>query len=128
MDWTITRRVVAKGDVDATVEVTATKGETTLTRKFDRITTEEQLKNEVRRWLQGYESANALSETGSLDITPDTPTRTQAEIERDEWYQDLGNLRFAQELITLGVLTGTETPVVNLRNKVKTNFKAGYIV
>jgi hypothetical protein len=127
MNWTITRRLIAKGDVDATIEVTATKEETTISKVFSRITNEEQLKNEVRRWIQDYENTKTLSETGAVDITITTPVQTQAEIERDEWFQDLGTLRFAQELVSLGVLNGTESPVVNLRNKVKANFKTGYI-
>jgi hypothetical protein len=127
MNWTITRRLIAKGDVDATVEVTATKGETTISKVFSRITNEEQLKSETRRWIQDHENTKTLSETGAVDITVTTPTKTQAEIERDEWFESLGRLRFVQELITLGILTGNETPVVNLRNRVKDRFVVDYI-
>lgn len=58
----------------------------------------------------------------AVDVVP-----TQAELDKQEWFRDFGRLEQVQRLIDLGVLTGSETAVVNLRNKVKTNFKATYV-
>lgn len=56
-----------------------------------------------------------------------TPEPTAAELAKTEWCADLEKLKKVQELIDLGVLVGDETPVVNLKNKVKTGFKPAYI-
>lgn len=61
-------------------------------------------------------------------VTPDVPVEpTAAEVARTEWDADLEKLKKVQELIDLGVLTGTETPVKNLQAKVKADFKPAYI-
>lgn len=60
--------------------------------------------------------------TLAVDVVP-----TADEIAKQEWFRDFGRLERVQQLIDLGVLTGTETPVVNLRNKVKADFKATYV-
>lgn len=60
--------------------------------------------------------------TEPVDVTP-----TQAEIEKTAWEADKAKLNQLQELITLGVFNGTETQIVNLRNKVKANFKPSFL-
>jgi hypothetical protein len=59
-------------------------------------------------------------------VTPPTPT--QAELDEASWRGRLAKMKWVQEnLIDTGVLTGSETQVVNLRNGLKTDFKASYI-
>ncbi len=55
------------------------------------------------------------------------PILTQAEIDKKDWFRDFTRLEQVQKLVTLGALTGSETAVVNLKNRVKDNFKAAYI-
>lgn len=67
--------------------------------------------------------------TGDIaDYTEPTPAEpTAAELVKKKWDADLAKLEQVKKLIDLGVLDGTETPVVTLRNKVKTGFKPAYI-
>lgn len=58
-----------------------------------------------------------------VDVTPAVVTPTAKEL----WYQDLGKLQFAKNLVDLGVLTGNETAYTNLQNKVKTDFDVTYL-
>jgi hypothetical protein len=58
----------------------------------------------------------------AVDIVP-----TTAETDKNEWFRNFSRLEQVQRLIGLGILTGTETQVVNLRNKVKNDFKPAYI-
>jgi hypothetical protein len=56
------------------------------------------------------------------------PKLTQAEINRNTWLNDYTRwLKIKTTLIDTDILLGTETPLVNLRNKVKNNFIADYI-
>lgn len=66
--------------------------------------------------------------TGAVDTAslPDN-SPTQAELDAQAWIRDFGRLQNVQKLIDLGVLTGSETAVTNLKNKVQNNFKSAYI-
>lgn len=65
-------------------------------------------------------------DVGDTVVTPPTPT--VAEIARDEWLQNYYKwLKVKTTLIDTGVLTGNETKVLALQNKVKTNFLPAYI-
>ena len=55
-----------------------------------------------------------------------SPQQPKAELDKQEWFTNYGKLVDIQKLIDLGVLTGSETKVVALRNKVKTDFKPSY--
>ena len=66
--------------------------------------------------------------TDTLDLSePTPPEKTQQELAQDEWVKAWGNLQKIQPLIDAGVLDGTETPVVNLRKKVKDDFRPAYL-
>jgi len=67
-------------------------------------------------------------EIKDLTITEETPVEpTQAEKDKQAWEKDKATLRQLQDLIDIGVFKGDETPIVNLRAKVKTNFKTEYL-
>ena len=88
------------------------------------------MKKRVKEYLDdlNYESPDI---TGDIaDYTPEAEADTAptaAELAKTQWNADLAKLKEVQELIDLGVLDGTETPVVTLRNKVKADFKPAYI-
>jgi len=93
-------------------------------------------KQGFEHWLKGkLDSLNNLTElieednVGKvIEPTVDTPPEPTAEEQaKIDWFRDFGRLERVQRLIDLGVLTGDETPVVNLRNAVRTNFKATYL-
>jgi len=75
------------------------------------------------------EDINTVFQVGApIVITEPTPVLpTAEEVARNEWFNDYRKLQQIQKLIELSVLTGNETQVVNLRNKVKNNFLPAYI-
>lgn len=113
------------------VVVTVTDGTETFDQSFSFSldTTVEQMKKVVKNYLDELNGAgNVVSGLTDLDYTDPTPTEpTAAEIAKNEWYTDWAKLKMVDELIAAGVLTGNETAVTNLRNKVKNNFNASYL-
>lgn len=60
--------------------------------------------------------------------TPVIPTQTAAEIARDEWLKDYRTwVKVKSTLIDTGILTGSETKVVNLKAKVMSGFLPAYV-
>lgn len=70
--------------------------------------------------LEGQVALGAFDPT--ITVTPDPD-----EVAYQTWARNFARLRRVQELITLGVLTGTEPGVTNLRNAVRDNFQASYL-
>lgn len=92
----------------------------------------------LKYWVKGrldqlnfastIDSKYAVGSTVDVSVTPTTPTKTQAEIDRDNWmllYQKW--LRVKTGLIDTGILTGNETKVVNLKAKVQSDFLPSYV-
>jgi hypothetical protein len=92
-----------------------------------------------KAWVKGRLSVFDESEKLPTDYPVDTPidvadpvvtppAQTQAQIDEASWRERLAKLKWVHEnLIATGVLTGSETQVVNLKNGLKTDFKASYI-
>jgi len=96
--------------------------------KFGLNTTVEEQKLLVKRFLDDLNKPTVSFADGEVDFTGVVEsTPTQAELDKQEWFRDFNRLERVQILIDLTVLTGNETAVTNLRNKVKTNFKPAYI-
>lgn len=129
MNWTITTEVIGKGDRDATVKVTATKGEHTLERTFTGIVSPEGLRAAVRNWLENWERLQTLDD-GTIDVadpTPETPKRpTREELDREEWVKDWQQLQKVQRLSQHGVEILTSTQKTALVTKVRNGFKVEY--
>ena len=111
------------------VDVTFTNGEATFVKSFsfgvsDDLTT---IKRIVKQYLDELNFVPEELTDFTLEEAPTPVEPTQEEKDKQTWEQDKARLRQLQDLIDLGVFTGTETPIVNLRNKVKTNFKTEYI-
>lgn len=93
------------------------------------------LKFWVKSRLATFNGAKEIDSTFAVDDTIDVtdpvvtpPTPTQAEIDRTEWLKDYAKwVRVKTTLIDTGIFTGSETPAVNLKNKVKNGFKADYL-
>jgi regulatory protein YycI of two-component signal transduction system YycFG len=111
------------------IDVSAVKGDETLVRNFHGIISQAMLTSAVKGWIDTVESAKTV--TDSIDLTEPVKEEpvppTQAELDKQAWEADKNKLRQLQDLIDMGVYDGTETPIVNLRNKVKTNFKTEYL-
>lgn len=91
----------------------------------------EQIKRNLKlraRLLEEGETNSQSVTIGQVDLASivDDP-RTAAEVAAEEWLVAFRRLEKVQQLIDLGVLTGNETSVTSLRNKVATDFKASYI-
>lgn len=116
------------------VDVEFTDGVTTFGEqfKFGLDISFETIQRQIKRFIEMYNNAEAKADAipvSTLDLSGVVvnPEPTAAEQEKANWFRDFGRLERVQQLITLGVLTGTETAVTNLRNRVKTNFKPAYI-
>jgi hypothetical protein len=128
--WTATlktKEAVAEG-IRVTVEFS--NGTKTLTE-----TVIPQDETGFRHWVKSrLTSLNSIEEIDTkyaveqpVDVTETVVQPTAEELARIEWFGDYRKLEQVQKLIDLAVLTGNETPVVNLRNKVKNNFLPAYI-
>jgi len=98
--------------------------------RFGFSVTYDEVKKRINEFLREIEQSNLTLESislGQLDLSGITPVLTQAEREKEQWFSDLGKLERATKLIGLGVLIGTETGFVNLKTKVKNNFKPVYL-
>jgi len=131
-DWTIevTQRIEDNKHKGAwIVDVRATKGERTEERNFHRIISQLMLTQVVKVWIDNIESADAV--TDSVDFaepTPEPPAPpTAAELALIEWQKDRSLLVQLNELVRIGVFTGTETQITNLRTKVRNGFKVEYL-
>jgi hypothetical protein len=131
-DWTVsvTQRIEDNRNKGAwIIDVEAVKGERTEKRNFHGIISQAMLTSAVKGWVDTMESAGSVSD--SIDLTepavaePTPPT--QAELDKQEWEKDKARLVQLDELVKIGVFTGTEAPITNLRTKVRNGFKAEYL-
>lgn len=87
-------------------------------------------KKTVNKELEVLNRPVETATVGALDfsdIADTKPIATQAEIDKQDWFRDFERLKKVQDLINLGVLTGTEPAVTTLRTKLTTGFKPAYI-
>ena len=78
--------------------------------------------------LTAGEAEESNIQTGTVDLSAVQPeTLPKAEQDANDWLVDFQRLQKVQTLIDLGVLTGSEAPVVNLKTKVSRDFKPAYI-
>jgi hypothetical protein len=131
-DWTVTvtqRQEDNKNKGAWIIDVEAVKGERTEKRNFHGIISQAMLTQAVKGWVDTMESAKEV--TDSVDLTepakPEPTPPTRAELDKQEWEQDKARLVQLDELVKIGVFTGTEAPITNLRTKVRTGFKAEYL-
>lgn len=96
---------------------------------------EDGLKFWIKSRLETFNSASTIESTyadgADVDVSDPVvtpPVLTQAEIDQQEWLKDYAKwVKVKTTLIDTGVLTGSETQVVALKNKVTTNFKPAYL-
>jgi len=129
----ITNKSFDKANSQLLVDVTFTDGTDTQTQSlrfgadFDFNAIKKNIKQRLDLLNAGEANVTAIA-VGEVDVsTIVEDPRPAAEIEADEWLRDFRRLEKVQQLIDLGVLTGNETPVTNLRTKVSTDFKPAYI-
>lgn len=112
------------------VDVKATKGAEVKERQFDGIVSLAGLRSAVKGWIDTDELKAGLPDSGNLDFTePEMveTVKTKAELDKESYDKNRERLRVIMELVRDGVFTGNETQIVNLQNKVKTNFKVEYL-
>jgi len=111
------------------IDVSAVKGDETLTRNFHGIISQAMLTHAVKGWIDTVESAKAV--TTEVDLTTpfvEEPTPpTQAELDKQAWDKDRETLRQAMELVRDGVFPADHASIVALQNKVRTGFKTQYL-
>lgn len=88
------------------------------------------LKVKIKAHLDRLESAvvnvNSITE-GSVSLAGVTTDILPSEIAFQDWLTDYRKLKAVQELVTLGVLTGQETAVTNLKTKLANKFLPAYL-
>ena len=131
-----TAKIVAKANVGGTVRfsVEFTDGTTTV---MEQIVpqNEDSFKSWVRSRIAVFESSAPLDTTynveDSIDVTEGVVTPvdlTAAEIAAQAWLSDYTKwVKVRTTLIDTGILTGSETKVVELQKKVKDGFKVSYL-
>ena len=94
---------------------------------------EDGLKYWVKSRLDTFNSATTINSTYVVDQAIDVsepvvvpPTPTAAELDEAAWLSDYRTW-VKTTLIDTGILTGSETQLVNLKTRVQTNFKAAYL-
>jgi hypothetical protein len=131
-DWTVTvtQRIEDNKNKGAwIIDVEAVKGERTEKRGFHGIISQAMLTSAVKGWVDTMESASGVTDNVDLTepvVTEPTPP-TRAELAKTEWEQDKARLVQLDELVRIGVFTGTEAPITSLRTKVRNGFKAEYL-
>lgn len=112
------------------INIEFTNGTTTFNKEFQFSidTAVADMKKAVKQYLDELNFVPPTIEGDIADYTAPIETKpTAAELARTAWDADLVKLKQVKELIDLGVLDGTETAVITLRNKVKTGLKPAYI-
>lgn len=113
------------------VVVEVTNGADSFDREFSFApnTTVEAMKRTAKSYLDELNAAagnvDALTDLTYTEPTPVEPTA--AELAKQAWEENWAKLQKVDQLIAAGVLTGAETAVVTLRNKVKDDFKPTYL-
>lgn len=88
----------------------------------------ESLKTQIRGCLTRLNAQDAFTlPLGVIDPTAAPLTQTQADIDQAQFIQDYQLWLKVKHGIDVGVLTGNETQVINLKNKVQSEFKASYL-
>lgn len=87
-----------------------------------------ELEVRVRTRITKLNETLAYANTVAIgDYTLPSNIPTQAEIDQQQFLQDLSRWRSVKNVIDMGILTGSESQVVALLNKVKSEFKPAYL-
>lgn len=112
------------------INVEFTDGTVTLTKEFQFSIESpvEVMKRAVKQYLDELNFVPPTLDGDITDVPEEVPTPpTQDELDKQAWEADFAKLEKVKRLIDCGVLTGQETAVVSLRNKVKADFKLVYL-
>ena len=131
---TITGHSIQRKNKRVVIDMSITDGQDTFEEKMEFALnfTKQEMKEKIKRYLSELESVQTniddIAPTGVVDLSDvSDSTQTQADPEKKEWFRDFARMEQVQRLIDLGVLTGNEKPVENLRASLKLNFKPAYI-
>jgi hypothetical protein len=131
-EWTVevTQRIEDNKNKGAwIIDVEAVKGKRTEARNFHGIISQAMLTRAIKGWVDTMESASGVSETIDLTepVKPEPEKPTRAELDKRAWEKDKALLVQLDELVKIGVFTGTEKPIADLQTKVRNGFKAEYL-
>lgn len=130
MTWTASLKQIEKQNGQLHLVVAFNNGTDTVNQDFyiGSITSLKQLCNSTINQLDTlYTFANNTT-PGPIDLTPDPVTPpTQAQLDEIQFFQDYARWQKVNGAINMGILTGQETAVVNLKNKVISEFKPAYL-
>jgi hypothetical protein len=138
MAWTASSQVQIGSDGLKVLSITYSDGTKNITNRYEINTsyTPEFVSKLVRDKINYLtiqdQRADQLSSGTIVPASPDPvinpPAPTQSEIDRRQWINDYNKwVKIKQTLIDTGILTGSEAPLVTLKDRVKTNFKPAYL-
>ena|SRR3990167_5958318 len=88
----------------------------------------ESLKSQIKNRVDVLNAQDSFNlPLGTIDTTPIIVPPTQAEIDQKQFIEDYQLWLKVKHGIDVGVLTGNETAVVNLKAKVQAEFKPSYL-
>jgi len=88
------------------------------------------IKKRIKQFVDTLEQAETNVSTmpkGIIDLSSVELDRTPEQLEEAQWRFLHSGLKFVMELVDLGVLTGNESKVIALQDKVRTTFKPEFI-
>lgn len=93
------------------------------------ISTLADLKRAVKQRIDRFETADNLIKNLPLNTPVDIGVvqPTQAEIDKQTFYNDMSKLDRLKQAVNLGILTGNEAIITNLVTKIKAEFKPEYL-
>lgn len=89
-----------------------------------------QVKQQILRRLGALNrmaDVDARLSPGPIPEAPPPAPETSEEKAKKLWFQNWSRLRFADELITAGILSGTEPGYLSLKQWLKENFQISYV-
>lgn len=129
----ILSKTLARASNQIIVDVEFDDGVSPFTQKFNfpLSTTIDRIKENINAYKTQLESAEVFVDSipeGQVDFTGVSDgTQTQDDIDRVTWFRNWGRLQAVNQLIDMGVLTGSEPKVIALQDAVNTGFKAEYV-
>lgn len=129
---TITGKTIDKPNRKIVLDVTFSNGTDDFSNRFTfpLYTTVDQIKRVIKEYIEEIDSGESLESsvtTGEVDLSNVSTTAPQEQQDFQAWSRKVTKLERVMSLVDLGVFTGSETPIQNLQNDVKTSFKPEYL-
>lgn len=129
--WKLKNTTITPTEGKLTMDVVAVLTDGTQDQEISfTVSTESEVKSTIvsnLKRLNDREKVVADATAGNFSITEEVVEVPQAVKDREQWFKRYAQLQKAQELITFGILTGSEKAITNTQTWLKANFKVEYL-